>query len=936
MAAKAEKSQLPDTGNRQRQEKTSRPDRMSPCSETGLRNSCAALAVCGFLLLAIALVFSQTVRHEFVNFDDQIYVYENLHVQKGVTPEGFVWAFTSFDAANWHPLTWLSHMLDVQFYGLWAGGHHLTNVLLHALGVIVLFLVLRQMTGRQWPSALVATLFAIHPLHVESVAWVAERKDVLSGLFFVLTLAAYLGYVRRPFSVPRYLLVVLCFALGLLSKPMLVTLPLMLLLLDYWPLGRFGATGSGAATLVPGSAASDGRRAMGDGRTEDAATTMVSGLPSSAGSAVGQAGALRSDLLRLIVEKIPFLLLAAASCVATLMAQTRAMITLERLPFSYRAGNVVVSYVAYLGQFLYPIGLAVFYPHPQGALSRWAIGGCLLLLLGFSIVAVMWRRSRPYLLVGWLWYLGMLVPVIGLVQVGSQARADRYMYLPLVGPSLALAWTTMEFVGGSSVRRWLCGVAWVLVLVPLMGLSWQQASAWRDSEALWMHALTWTTRNAPAHNSLALALAGRGQVDEAISHYQKALEIKPDHADAHNNLGNALAGRGQVDSAITHFQNALKLKPDCAEAHYNLALAMAGRGQVDWAIAHYQKALEIKPVYAEAYNNFAVTLAGCGQVDEAIAHFQKALEIKPDYAEAHYNLGVVLAGHGQIDSAIAHYQQALEVKPDDAEAHYNLALALSGRGQFNSAITHYRKSLEIKPNYADAHNDLGNALSGRGQFGEAITHYQKALEIKPDYADAHYNLALALSGRGQVDPAIAHYQKALEIKPDYTKACNNLAAALASCGQIDEAIVHFQKALKIEPDYVDARRNLSVVLSARESILKTLAQRREAIRVKPSDAALLNDTAWMLATNPNASIRNGAEAVELAQRALKLSGNEPAILGTLAAAYAEAGRFPEAVQTAEQAARLAAAKADRMLAEQIRACLELYNSGKPYRQPPSR
>ena len=845
------------------------------------------LAVCGLLLLAVALVFGQTVRFEFVTFDDDSYVYENFDVRQGVTLQGVGWALTSFCASNWHPLTWLSHMLDVQCYGLWAGGHHLTNVLLHALSVSVLFLVLRQMTGRLWPSALVAALFAIHPLHVESVAWVAERKDVLSGLFFVLTLAAYLGYVRRPFSVPRYLLVVLCFTLGLLSKPMLVTLPLVLLLLDYWPLGRWNRLGP-----VP---------------------------------------------WRVLVEKVPLLLLAAASCVATVTAQTSAMTTLEKLPFADRAANALLSYVAYLGQSLCPTSLAVFYPHPQDTLSWWIVGGSLLLLVSVLIVVVMWRRRRPYLLVGWLWYLGMLVPVIGLVQVGSQTRADRYMYLPLVGPSLALAWATMELAGNSLVRRWLCGTAWLLVLVSLTGLAWQQASTWRDSESLWTHTLSVTTRNAPAHNNLGVALVGCGQVDSAIAHFQKSLEIKPDYTEAHNNLGLALAGRGQVDSAIVHYQKALEIKPDFAQAHYNLGLALAGCGQVDSAIAHYQKALEIKPDYAQAHNNLGLALAGRGQVDSAIAHYQKALKNNPDPAAVHYNFGNALTGLGQLDEAIAHYQKALDIKPDYVKAHNNLGLALAGRGQVDEAIAHYQKALKIKPDSAEAHNNLAIALSGREQLDEAITHYRKALEIKPDYAEAHYNLAVAMVGRGQVVEAIADYQKALEIKPDFAEAHCNLASALAGRGQVDEAVGHLQKALEIKPDYVDARRNLSIVLSAREGILKSLAERREAIRLQPGNAALLNDTAWMLATNPNAFVRNGVEAVELAQRALKLAGdNEPAILGTLAAAYAEAGRFPEAVRTAEQAARLAAAKGDRLLAQQIRTRLELYTRGKPYRQPPSR
>ena len=903
MAPKADKSQLPETLDRERQKKSSRPDCTWSCSEVGRRNPYTAMAVCGLLLLAVALVFGQTVRFEFVNFDDHDYVYENVHVRQGVTLQGVGWAFTSFRASNWHPLTWLSHMLDIHFYGLWAGGHHLTNVLLHALSAIVLFLVLRQMTGRLWPSAAVATLFAIHPLHVESVAWVAERKDVLSGLFFVLTLAAYLGYVRRPFSVLRYLLVVVCFALGLLSKPMLVTLPLVLLLLDYWPLGRFGAAGSGATSLVRGSAGSEGRRARGEGRTENAAMTMEPDSSSSAERKVGRAGALRSDLLRVIVEKIPLLLLAAASCAATIMAQTNAMMTLERLPFADRAANAVVAYAANLGRSLCPTGLAVFYPYTANALSWWTIGGCLLILISVSVVVVMWRRSRPNLLVGWLWYLGMLVPVIGLIQVGSQTRADRYMYLPLIGPSLALAWTTMEFVGGSFVRRWLCGMACLLVLVSLTGLSWQQVSCWRDSETLWRHALTCTTRNGFAHNNLALALAGRGQVDDAIAHYQKALEINPDHARAHNNLAVALAGRGEIDSAI----------------------------------AHYQKALEIKLDYAEAHNNLALALAGRGQIDSAIAHYQKALEINPHFAEAHYNLALALASRKQVDLAIAHYQKALEINPDFAEAHDNLAVALAGRGQVGSAIAHYEKALEIKPDYPQVRCNLANVLAGRGQVDEAVAHYQKALEINPHFAEARYNLAVVLAGRGQVDEAVANYQKALEIKPDFAEAHYNLAVVLAGRGQVDESIAHYQKALQVRPDYEKARRNLSVVLSAREKILKALAQQREAIRLQPGNAALLNNTAWMLATNPNASVRNGAEAIELAQRAVKLAGDsEPAILGTLAAAYAETGRFPEAARTAEEAARLAAAKGDRMLAEQIRACLELYRSEKPCRQSPSR
>jgi len=711
----------------------------------------------------------------------------------------------------------------------------------------------------------VAALFAIHPLHVESVAWVSERKDVLSGLFFALTLAAYLGYVRRPFSVLRYLLVVFCFALGLLSKPMLVTLPFALWLLDYWPLGRW--------------------------------------KPFAGAVAATEGGFVPAFPRRVILEKVPLILLAAASCAVTMMAQTTAMAALEGIPWTTRAANAMVSYIVYLGQSLWPASLVAFYPYTRDALSWWTVAGSVILLASVSVVVVMWRRNRPYLLLGWLWYLGMLVPVIGLVQVGAQARADRYMYLPLIGPSLALAWASIELTGESLIRRRLCGMAWLLVLVALTAMASQQASYWRDSETLWTHALTATSRNWQAHNSLGTALAARGQLDEAIAHFQKALEIQPDDA----------------------------------ETHYNLGKALAGRGQVEGTIAHYRKALEIRPDFAEAHNNLGNVLVAHGQFNEATTHYQKALEINPDYVEANYNLGIALAGRGQIEGAIAHYQKALEINPDDADTHNALALALASRGQVDEAIAHFHMALKIQADSPNAHNNLALALVRRGQVDEAITHYLKALEYNPNYAMAHFNLGNALIGREQIDEAIAHYQKALDIQPDLADVHNNLAVALAGRGRLDEAIPHYQKALDIKPEDVNARRNLAMALSQRERILKSLAERQDAMRIRPNDAALLNDTAWMLATNPNASVRNGPDAVELAQRALRLSGgNEPAILGTLSAAYAEAGRFSDAVQTGEEAVRLAAAAGQRSLAEQFRIRLQLYRNGKPHRQPPDR
>ena len=583
-------------------------DHLASDSPPQIRRRYAPLAVCGLLLLAVLAVFGQTANHEFVNYDDHEYVYENGHVSGGLTGKGIAWAITAFYAANWHPLTWLSHMLDCQLYGLQRpagvrtmllgpGGHHLTNVLLHATTAIFLFLALRRMTSALWPSAWVAAVFAIHPLRVESVAWVSERKDVLSGLFFMSTLWFYARYVELPASWGRYLLVIASFALGLTAKPMLVTLPFVLLLLDYWPLGRFGSA--------------NGRVGGGFARS----TIMEKGIEKKRW--VRQS--LHPPYMSLIVEKIPLFILAAASCVVTLAAQRDAMSSFKQLPFFGRLANAAVAYADYLGKAFYPAGLAVLYPYPLDPRPVWEAVAAVAMLLAISTAVLAVRKRFPYLVFGWLWYLGTLVPVIGLVQVGSQAMADRYTYLTQIGLFIAIAWGAMQVAGTWPYRRWGLAAVSAMAVAGLMGCAWQQTGYWRDSETLWAHTLACTSQNVTAHNSLGNALLSRGQVDEAIVHFRNALEIKPDSADAHNSLGNALEHEGQVDEAIAHYRKALEFKPDHADAHNNLGLALAERGQVDEAISHYRKALEIKPEFAEALNNLGNALAGRGQVDQAIA-----------------------------------------------------------------------------------------------------------------------------------------------------------------------------------------------------------------------------------------------------------------------------------------------------------------------------
>jgi tetratricopeptide (TPR) repeat protein len=609
-----------------------------PSVTAGLNDRWLVLGVCLFLAAITLIVFAQTVHHDFFDYDDNVYVYENAPVAGGLTLPGVLWAFTHVHSSNWHPLTWISHMLDCQLYGLNPGGHHLTSVLLHTATAIMLFLVLRRMTGFLWRSAFVAAVFAIHPLRVESVAWVAERKDVLSGLFFMLTLWAYVRYVQGPSgvesrgpgapampapdhrrSIRDYGLVLLFFALGLMCKPMLVTLPFVLLLLDYWPLHRFSQPGG------------------------------------------------RSIPWRLIGEKIPLLALSGAACVTTLFAQAGARTPLGQLSLPLRVGNAVISYVTYLGQMFWPSGLAVLYPFSLKDVGAVAVMLSLVVLAGISTGVLLLRR-RPYLLTGWLWYLIMLVPVIGIVWVGTQSRADRYTYLPQIGLYLMLTWAAADLGASWRHRRLVLGSGATIILAALIFCAHQQTSYWRNSETLWTHTLACTA----------------------------------DNIIGHNNLGNELTRQGELDEAIAHYQTALQIKPDYAEAHYNLAEALVKKGGVDEAIFHYETALRIDPGYFDACNNLGNAFMRTGRGDEAIAHYQRALQIQPDSAGAHVNLGNALFGQGRMDEAIAHYRRALQINPDFALAHYNLSKVLLQKGGVEEATTHYQRAVQLNPALAAA------------------------------------------------------------------------------------------------------------------------------------------------------------------------------------------------------------------------------------------
>ena len=599
------------------------------------------------LLLAATtfLVYSQLGEHDFINLDDPQYVLENPPVQAGLSAEGVLWALTSTTAHNWHPLTWLSHMLDCELHGLNPTGHHLTSLLFHIANTLLLFAALRRMTGALWRSALVAALFALHPLHVESVAWVAERKDVLSGFFWMLTLWAYARYAERPGSKRRYLVVALCLSLGLMAKATLVTLPFVLLLLDFWPLGRFR---------------SDGSEEQLD----------------------------RSRCWPLLREKLPLLVLALAASVVTLVvqAQSGAVRDLEALPLDVRIGNAFVAYVAYLVKTVWPVGLSIFYPHPGTEISLTRAFSAAVFLSGISVLVLRAARSRPYLPVGWFWYLGTLVPVIGLVQVGQQAMADRYTYLPLIGIFLMLAWGAPELWQRYRLRSAWLATASTLLLGALAVCSWVQVGHWRNSVTLFEHATRVTSDNALAHLNLAKLLVWEGRDESALRNFNEAIRIDPAGVTAHYHLASLLARQGRAEEARRHYAMALwnTAEIDSGAGHSELRSDRPGR---EPALAQYTA---------------GISLARDGRLDQAILRFRKALELDPELIDARLDLATSLLVQGERVEAHRELAEVLRVRSDYARAHYRLALALMMEHRVSEAIPHLASVLDAHPEHRAA------------------------------------------------------------------------------------------------------------------------------------------------------------------------------------------------------------------------------------------
>jgi tetratricopeptide (TPR) repeat protein len=677
-----------------------------------------ALMIYIVLACTTLAVYLPVLKLDFVNFDDSAYVTSNANVSSGLTWRGVVWAFRNFHSSNWHPLTWISHMVDCQLYGLKPAGHHMTNALLHIANVLLLFRLLKGMTGAMWRSAFVAGLFALHPLRVESVAWVAERKDVLCAFFGLLTLLAYTKYagsvgdVERAKSETRnpksesnsnseirnkaalYALSLLFFALGLMSKPMLVTWPLVMLLLDFWPLKRVN----------------------------------------------GQ------SWVRLCLEKIPFFVLSAGSCVITFLAQRQggAVVPVQSFPLLFRMENAAMSYVRYIGKLFYPHNLAIVYPKVAGWPMEEVLFGSIVLVVAALIVLTNWRRG--YLVTGWIWFVATLVPVIGLVKVGDVSMADRYTYLPAIGIFVLITWGICDLTSRWSSRSIPLAIGATAILSSCAIVTRKQLPYWQNAESLFQHALAVTGKNALADINLGVYFTQNGQLERAREYYESAIEADANFAEPWVGLGYILAEEKKYDEAISYYEHALPLKPGLPDTRIN-----------------YGKAL------------FQV-----GRTNEALEQFREAVRLSPKEAIGHYNVGYTLFAVGDVGGAVAEYRIATELNPKLVVAWHNLGAVFAQQGKDNDAIASYRKALDIEPEDMAVHHELGQLLLAQGKNDEAVKEFSAMLRKAPEDSQVHYQLAMALTGQGKSREALEHYRRGLKCFENIPAGLNNLAWILAT------------------------------------------------------------------------------------------------------------------------------------------------------------
>ncbi|MDI6767046.1 MAG: tetratricopeptide repeat protein, partial [Bacteroidota bacterium] len=698
------------------------------------------------------------------------YITKNEHVRSGISIETIIWAFRATEESNWHPLTWISHLLDCTLFGLDPVYHHAMNLLLHLLSSIFLFIVMHKATHALWQSAFVALIFAIHPLHVESVAWAAERKDVLSGLFWMLTLWSYLKYRQSP-SNGRYIATLCLFTLGLLAKPMLVTLPFVLILLDYWQLNYFP---------------NQNKVTKKEKITE------------------------RAFLIKSIREKIPFFILSIASSIITYLVQRHggSMAGAESLSFSIRLENAIFSYVKYIWKTLVPNDLTIFYPHPESSLEFWQVGGAALLIIIITIFVWHQRTKHRYLIIGWFWFIGTLVPVIGLVQVGLQSMADRYMYLPIIGLSIMVAWGFPILINRLPVKRLIIIMIFIISMIAMVMGTRSQVGKWSDSFTLFEHSLAVDSNNFVAYTNLGVVLADSGRYTEAISHLREASRIKPNDILIRGNIAHALLAEGEFREALAHYKWVLTRVPTDPSFHNRAADLLAYEGKIEEAIKHYLEAIRIDSTDPNTYCSLGKLYAEQGRYDIAKQKCLMALKIKPRFYKAHNFLGIIAAKQNLFDEASNEFSEAIRIDSTNADAYNDFGILYERMGKDAEAVEMYETAVRVNPSHVNATFNLGTMFTKQGKLDEAEIHWKKVVEFNPKSTDTRMNLGRLYTIQGRTDDAIQQLVEVLNLDSNNVVAHYNLGNLYSKASRLSEAEVHYKEAIRIEPTFQAAEDSL--------------------------------------------------------------------------------------------------------------------------------
>ncbi|MFH2045373.1 MAG: tetratricopeptide repeat protein [Pseudomonadota bacterium] len=713
------------------------------------------ILICIILFIVTFAVYSQVIYHDFINFDDDIYVTDNFKVIKGLHTDNLPWAFSLTEKHGvpyWHPLTWVSHMLDCSLFGLNAGMHHLVNLIFHITNTLLLFYLLNLTTGAIWRSAMVAALFAIHPLNVESVAWIAERKNLLSTFFWMLTMLFYIYYTKRQ-NIITFTIVIISFILGLLAKPMLVTLPFVFLLFDYWPLERFS---------------------------------------------LNEFKSQKEIIFHLLLEKVPFFIISLCSVYISSVSLNLqgSIISTSHVPICLRLENSVVSCVSYIGKMIWPSYLSVFYPFPL-SIPEWKVITALTLLIAVTVVFVFVMIKRfPYLTTGWLWFIGTFIPVSGLVQAGKwPAMADRWAYIPCIGLFIIISWGGYELFSRYHFKNIGTAIVSSVIIIALSVVTFIQLTHWGNSESLYKHALQVTPNNFIILNNMGTALIKDKRYSDAEVYLKKALKLKPDYSKAYFNLGTALYKQGYLKEAVKHYSEALRINPEYSEPYYNLGLLFFKQNRIEQAIKYYIKAIKLKPDYAEAHNNLGLAYYKTGITGNALKHYSEALRIHPNLAEAHKNIGNLLFNSGNFDAALSHFKRAATINPKDKNIEKVIITALKAKEKFQKKEKRLLDIIGLNPDDYICHTDLGNFYLSYKKLNLAIKQYKKALTINPDDHLIIIKLAKIYAMKGNYNKAISEAKRAIALKPDYAYGYYFIASIYSLLNDKEKSIEWLKKSV---------------------------------------------------------------------------------------------------------------------------------------------